>query len=300
MKTNIIKTAAFAVFLFSIVVTASDTVQPVKMTWLKASILGIVEGLTEYLPVSSTGHLILANSLMGLNAEGAEGEAANAYAICIQFGAIIAVLLLYRKRIASIISGILGKNPTGLHLGINTIIAFLPAVAAGLILEDTIKQFLFGLWPVAFAWLAGGILILIVSKRNKNKAGFALENLTWKGALLIGLIQCTAMWPGVSRSLATILGGMVAGLSLVAAVEFSFILGLITLSAATAWDALKYGEIITGTFGIINPVIGLFTAFLSAVIAVRFMVSWLSNHSLAVFGWYRIALAIAVGCALIF
>jgi undecaprenyl-diphosphatase len=291
--------AALIILLFSISVFSFETRSTGNMTWLKASVLGVVEGLTEYLPVSSTGHLILANALVGLKSEGEEGTAANAYAICIQFGAIIAVLFLYRKRILSIIAGLAGKSPSGLRLGVNTLIAFLPAVVAGLLLEDYIKQFLFGLWPVAAAWLAGGILILFISQKTKNAKGNQLELLTIKGALLIGVVQCAAMWPGVSRSLATILGGIAAGLSVGAAVEFSFVLGLVTLSAATAWDALKYGQTIIDTFGVINPAIGLAAAFVSAVIAVKFMVSWLTRHSLAVFGWYRIILAFAVGAAML-
>jgi undecaprenyl-diphosphatase len=311
MKTYLLPSKA-AVLLFCIFaihpLTAAGTKPPAKpeqpeMSWIQAIVLGLVEGLTEYLPVSSTGHLTLAGKIMGISDSNKNGiidkkkkEAADAYAICIQFGAIISVLLLYRKKFAAMAAGLTGKNPAGLKLAINTIAAFMPAAIIGLLFEDYIKRYLFGMWPVAFAWFAGGVVVVLMAKRIApgSEKGQGLDTLTLKGAFTIGLIQCIAMWPGVSRSLATILGGIGAGLSVGAAVEFSFVLGLVTLSAATLYDGLKYGDQIIATFGIVNPIIGLLVAGVSALAAIKWMVKYLAGHSLAVFGWYRIALAIIV------
>ncbi|MGC1478957.1 MAG: undecaprenyl-diphosphate phosphatase [Chthoniobacterales bacterium] len=270
------------------------------MEWWHAIVLGIVEGLTEYLPVSSTGHLILTQRALGIDSE----TAADAFAICIQFGAILAVLGIYFGRVRQMAEGALGRNPEGFRLGLNVVVAFLPAAFIGLLLEDQIKTYLFGgdawgLWPTIAAWFVGGIVILIVAwKRDQgpqNSAfGMTLTELAWKGALVIGLIQCLAMWPGVSRSLVTILGGLAVGLSLAAAVEFAFLLGLLTLTAATAYDGLKHGEEMLAEFGFVAILLGLVAAWASAFVAVKWMVDYLNRHSLAIFGYYRIALAIVV------
>jgi len=269
------------------------------MEWWQALILGVVEGLTEYLPVSSTGHLLLTQEWMSIPHD----EAANAYAICIQAGAILAVLGLYWRRVKQMILGVLGRDPAGRRLAINVITAFLPAVVAGLILEKPIKHFLFGeawgLWPVVVAWFVGGVAIIGVSRfrQQRGKAGqkgFGLDSLAWKQALIIGLVQCIAMWPGTSRSLVTIVGGILVGLSMASAVEFSFLLGVITLGAATAHDALGSGSIMLSSYGMGPLLIGLVAAFVSAVLAIRWMVSYLNRHGLDIFGYYRIALALVV------
>lgn len=274
------------------------------MDLVQAAILGIVEGITEYLPVSSTGHLLLTLKIMGIGQTPASKDAAEAYAICIQAGAIMAVAGLYFRRLKGMAEGLLGKNPEGLKLGINVITAFIPAVIAGLTLEKWIKKNLFGggdygLWPIVAAWLVGGLAILLIEWKRRNSSGKtapakSLAELTWKMALLIGTVQILAMWPGISRSLATIMGGLWVGLSLVTAVEFSFLLGLITLSAATALDALHYGGDILATYGWQAPLIGVVTAFISAALAVKWLVSYLQKHPLSLFGYYRIALALAV------
>jgi undecaprenyl-diphosphatase len=279
------------------------------MDLLQAAVLGIVEGVTEYLPVSSTGHLLLTMKLMNIGQTASSKDAADAYAICIQAGAILAVAGLYFRRLRGIAEGLIGKNPEGLRLGINVLTAFLPAVIAGLTLEKWIKKNLFGggemgLWPVVAAWLVGGVVILVIEWRRSKSNGRplstkSLSELTWKMALMIGTVQILAMWPGVSRSLATILGGLWAGLSLVAAVEFSFLLGLLTLSAATALDTLKYGGDILTTYGWQAPLIGLITAFVSAAVAVKWLVSYLQKHPLSLFGYYRIAIAMVVAGFLI-
>lgn len=277
------------------------------MDWWQAIILGLVEGLTEYLPVSSTGHLILAQRMMGIGG----GEAADAFAICIQAGAILAVLGLYRRRIFQMLSGLIWQGTGGLPLLRNLIVAFLPAMVFGLLLSSRIKEHLFGLWPIVAAWLVGGVAILVVAWKinGRNKAddgagsvasspmhrGFDMERLTWQLALVIGLAQCVAMWPGVSRSLVTIVAGVLVGMRLVAAVEFSFLLGVLTLGAATCYDGYKHGDVMLETYGALPLLLGFLFAFLSAVVAIKWMVTYLQSHGMQIFGWYRVALAVIVG-----
>ncbi len=266
----------------------------------QALVLGIVEGLTEYLPVSSTGHLLLTQRLLGIESS----PAADAFAICIQAGAILAVLGLYRARVAQMTLGVVGRDPVGQRLAFAIIAAFIPAAVLGLLLEKPIKLYLFGgdawgMWPIVAAWLVGGIAILVVSRLRRRRGGtpqtgLNLEHLTLRMALIVGFAQCIAMWPGVSRSLVTIVGGLLVGLSLPAAVEFSFLLGVVTLTAATAYDAFKHGGEMLATYGPTPLLIGFGAAWLSAVIAVKWMVSYLQSHGLEIFGWYRVVLAIAV------
>jgi len=268
------------------------------MDLLQALILGLVEGLTEYLPVSSTGHLLLAQRIMGI----ASSDAADAFAICIQAGAILAVLGLYRQRVGQMALGMLGRDPGGRRLALNILAAFIPAAVLGFILEKTIKKFLFGgnewgLWPVVAAWFVGGAAILAVSffkKRHADHKGLTLDALTVRMAVIVGVAQCLAMWPGVSRSLITIVGGLLVGLSLPAAVEFSFLLGALTLTAATAYDALKHGREMLDAFGPVSLAVGFLAAWVSAVLAVKWMVGYLNKHGMDIFGWYRVALAIVV------
>jgi undecaprenyl-diphosphatase len=271
----------------------------------QALILGLVEGLTEYLPVSSTGHLLLAQRLMGIDSS----TASDAFAICIQAGAILAVLGIYRQRVAQMVMGAVGRNEAGQRLLINLLSAFVPAAVLGLLLEKPIKKYLFGgdewgLWPVVAAWFAGGMAILVVSLARRRRGtspttGFDLEHLTVRMALIVGFAQCIAMWPGVSRSLITIVGGVLVGLSLPAAVELSFLLGVITLTAATAYDALKHGPEMLATYGATPLLIGFGAAWLSAVLAVKWMVGYLKSHGMEIFGWYRVALALVVAAWLL-
>lgn len=260
----------------------------------QAALLGLVEGVTEFLPVSSTGHLTVVQNLLGLLATPEEKEASDAFAICIQAGAIIAVFLVSFGRIRKMVNGIFGRDRDGLLLLGKIAVAFVPAAILGLFLESRIKQHLFGIWPVAAAWLVGGIFILAVLSRRRQKEGAPLESLGWESALLIGCAQAIALWPGVSRSLVTIAGGLFVGLSVSAAVEFSFLLGLVTLGAATAYEAVRRGHEIVQAFGWAAPAVGLVVAAISAFAAVRWMVEYLRTRSLAVFGWYRIAAAVAV------
>ncbi len=267
-----------------------------------AVILGLVEGATEYLPISSTGHLCLAQRLMGLGREKDEKGVADSYAICIQGGAILAVLGLYRRRFRQITSGLMGRDASGLRLSINLALAFAPAALAGLLAGSQIKSSLFHLVPIAVAWFTGGLAILGLSRHlqnNPSSSGLKLEDLSWRQSLIIGVAQCFALWPGISRSLVTIAGGVLAGVGLAAAVEFSFLLGLVTLTAATAYELLKDGPQIFATYGWVNPVIGLACAFFAAAISIKWMVSYLQHKGMEIFGYYRILLA-ALSASLIF
>lgn len=264
-----------------------------------AIILGLVEGLTEYLPVSSTGHLLLAEQVMGLRRDGLR-EAADAYAVCIQFGAVAAVLVLYWPRFLALVAGLVGRDKQGRQLLGRLVLAFVPAAVIGLVAADTIKTQLFGLWPVVAAWFAGGLVLLGVGRfvAQRGTAAGDLYDVTPRHALLIGCAQCMALWPGVSRSLVTLLAGMWVGLNLPAAIEFSFLLGVITLGAAAAHDAIEVGPLMVQNLGATSVVAGFLAATLAAAVSVRWMVGYLSRHGLALFGWYRIIVAVVVALLL--
>jgi len=273
----------------------------------QALLLGLIEGITEYLPVSSTGHLIVAQRFMQIGT-GSETDklAADAFAICVQGGAILAVLGLYYKHVLKMLKGVLGRDPEGLKLAIAVLVGFLPAAVLGLLLNDIIEEKLFGLWPVIFAWVAGGFAILwTVNYRRRNPPrgnGRDILKLAWQSALFIGLLQCVAMWPGTSRSLMTICGGLIVGLSVKAAVEYSFLLGVLTLTAATAKKAIWgidgagaayeawFGgsRLMWDTYGPIPLAAGILAATISAAFAVKWLVSYLQSHGLQIFGYYRI------------
>ncbi len=266
------------------------------MTILQSIILGLVEGLTEYLPVSSTGHLIITQYLLGLE----KSEALDAYSVCIQVGAILAVLNLYFFRVGQMWQGICGKNPVGLRLIRNLLLGFLPAMIIGLILAKPIKAFLFNAETVVVTWALGGIAILLFVRHQRRSgkgdghSGTELEDMSCKAALTVGFMQCIAMCPGTSRSLMTMLGGLIAGLSMAAAVEFSFLLGLVTLGAATVYDFTKFGADMVQEIGWGPMLVGTLVSWLSAIIAVKWMVNYLKKHGLSIFGWYRIAAAIVM------
>lgn len=264
------------------------------MDFWQAFLLGLVEGLTEYLPVSSTGHVLVAQRLLGIPAS----EAANAYAIAIQAGAIAAVLVLYRQRLLGMAQGLLGKNQDGARLALALAVAFLPAAVVGLLFDETIESYLFGPWPIVAAWAAGGLILLLFGARLRGRGGLPLEAIGPRVALLIGLAQCAALWPGVSRSLATILGALVMGLSMTAAVEFSFLLGLLTLGAATAYKTLQSGAAMLADFGALPLLTGFIAAWLSAMLAIRWMLDWLTQRGLGVFAWWRLGAATGVGALL--
>jgi undecaprenyl-diphosphatase len=280
------------------------------MTPAGAVVLGLVEGITEYLPVSSTGHLAVAQDLLDIGTgSDREKEAADAYAVVIQAGAILAVLILYWSRLVSLLNGLLGRDEDGRRILIGAVIAIAPIAVVGAVFESKIKDALFGPGPVVVAWAVGGAVLLWLTARGwwrdaDEPSGpdapgrtrrSPLEHITPRQAAIIGAAQVLALWPGTSRSLVTIVAGLAVGLTLAAAVEFSFLVGLATLTAATLVDGAKHGGDIVDVFGVANPVIGFVVAFVAAVVAVRWMVTYLQRHSLAVFGWYRLAAAAVVG-----
>lgn len=288
------------------------------MTVLDAIILGIVEGITEYLPISSTGHLILAAELLGLGDTTESKRAIDAFTIIIQGGAILAVLGLYFRRVMQMIRGLLGRDRLGRRLLINLFVAFLPAAMIGPFLDDWIEQHLFSTWPVIIALAFWGAIMLLVGPWQKKffhprdnpeddphdaHEFVDIEHLTWRRALIIGLLQCIAMWPGTSRSLMTILGGMLVGLRPKHAAEFSFLLGLPTLGGACVYKVGKIflrgeTEVFAALGGPVPIIVGIITATIAAALAVKWLVGYLSKHGVSIFGWYRIALA-AIFAALI-
>ncbi len=273
---------------------ADATAGGLSLSVLDAVILGLVEGVTEYLPISSTGHLLATNELLGLNETEEAERLLDAYAICIQAGAILAVLVVYKTRFQQMLDGLLGRSAEGRQVLLAVITAFVPTAVIAQFLFPVVRDRVFGVGPIAAAWIAGGVLILALTRIGYfGRPGKELGELTLQNAVVIGLMQTLAMWPGVSRSLITIIAGIVVGLSLRAAVEFSFLLGLVTLSAATAYAGLDDGADLVDTFGWTNPLIGLVVAFLSAVVAVRWMVAYLNTKGFDIFGWYRIAAGIA-------
>ena len=261
---------------------------------VSAVVLGLVEGLTEYLPVSSTGHLLVANDALGLGGTKESDDALDAYAICIQAGAILAVLVLYRRRVLQMVDGLLGRSAEGRTVLIAVLAAFVPTAVIGFAFKDLVRDKLFGVGPVAAAWLVGGVVILVLERQGfLRRPGAALGQVTIRQALAIGVFQAIALWPGTSRSLVTIIGAVAVGLSLEAAVEFSFLLGLVTLGAATVLTGASDGKLMLDTFGVVTPLIGLVVAFVAAVVSVRWMVTWLQQRSFDVFGWYRLAIGVA-------
>ena len=261
----------------------------------QAILLGIVEGITEFLPVSSTGHLLVVGHLIDFGT-GDSKTAGDTYAVAIQFGAILAVAFLYRARLFSMLRGLAGSDAQGRSSLIALVTAFIPAAVLGVLAGDAIKDALFGPVPVMIAWAVGGVVLLRWVPRGGTSE---LHELTVRMAFLIGIAQGIALWPGVSRSLVTLIAGLAVGLTLSAAIEFSFLLGLVTLSAATAFDLSKHGDELIDKFGVMTPMIGLVCAFITALIAVRWMVGYLNSKSLAIFGWYRLGAAAVCGVLLL-
>jgi undecaprenyl-diphosphatase len=266
-----------------------------ELTNVKAAVLGLVEGFTEFLPVSSTGHLLVAERILKVGQNKNTKEATDAYTVIIQLGAILAVLVVSWRRIQSIIMGLIGKSEEGRKLLIALVCAIVPTAIIGLALDKTAEKYLLKVPVVAAAWILGAIAIFLLQSRYKNAqaGGKALELLTPKNAVIIGLVQTIAVaLPGTSRSLVTILAAVVLGFSLSAAVEFSFLLGLATLSAAALLKIKTDGQLVLDTFGATAPLIGLVVAAISAGVAVKWMISYLNSHDLRLFGIYRIGAAV--------
>ena len=267
-----------------------------ELTVPKAIVLGVVEGITEYLPISSTGHLTVTEQLLDVGQTDATRDVTKSYTVIIQIGAIFAVIGLYWRRLVDMLRGIAGRSTTGRRMLLALTLAFIPAAAFGLVLGDTIQEQLFGSGPVAAAWIVGGIAILVFVRvfRRPPDAGIRLEEIGARQALIIGLAQVLALWPGVSRSLVTIVAALLVGLTLPAAVEFSFLLGLATLSAASLYEVGKHGSEVIDTFGWVSPIVGIVAAFVAAVIAIKWLVEYLKQHDLSIFGYYRIVVGVLV------
>jgi undecaprenyl-diphosphatase len=253
------------------------------MIW-KTVLIGIVEGLTEFLPVSSTGHIILAEQLLGF-----EGPPGKVFEIVIQLGAILAVCFLYHAKIRATVSGVLRRDRVSLRFATAVIVAFLPAAVVGVTLHKYIKALLDKPVVVAIALIVGGIVILLIEKLARRPRIKSLDDVDWKTALVIGVCQCLAMVPGVSRSAATIMGARVFRVDRATAAEFSFFLAIPTMLGATVYDLFKNWSTLNWSGGGVI-LLGLVVAFLSALVVVRSFVAFISRHGFGVFAWYRIAI----------
>ncbi|EIP97533.1 putative bacitracin resistance protein [Opitutaceae bacterium TAV1] len=308
---------------------ASDPATPARTEIVRASdppdaldaiVLGIVEGVTEYLPVSSTGHLVIANHFLDLEStvplydgEGQmlwakkpspkhpEGEpltikaAADAYAVIIQAGAIAAVGLIYWRRLLQIARGLFGNSPDGVRLLRNIVLACIPPGLAGLLLGDFIDSHLFSIRTVAWALVAGSVLMVAAEwwrKRQPRRiVEYTGEDLKAGQALFIGFAQCLALWPGMSRSMVTMVAGYFTGMRPARSAEFSFLAGFALLSAAALYKSWKAGPAVIEVFGWSNTLLGMLVATIAAVIAIKGFVGYLSRHGLGIFAIYRLALA---------
>ena len=254
---------------------------------VQALILGIVEGLTEFLPISSTGHQIIVADLLGFG-----GDRAMAFNIIIQLGAILAVVWEYRRKIFDVVLG-LPKQAEAQRFTVNLLIAFFPAVILGVAFADVIHAYLFNPITVAVALVVGGVIMLWAERRVHLVAVETVEQMTWKDALKVGCAQCLAMIPGTSRSGATIIGGLLFGLSRKAATEFSFFLAMPTMVGAAVYSGYKYRELFQpGDLPVFA--IGFVTSFIFAMIAVRALLKFIANHSYVTFAWYRILFGLLI------
>ncbi|MFT3683955.1 MAG: undecaprenyl-diphosphate phosphatase [Phycisphaerales bacterium] len=278
-------------------------------TW-QAVVLGLVEGITEYLPISSTGHLIVSASLMGLHDNDARAEAVKTFEIAIQGGAIAAVLGLYFPRFVQMLKGLLGKDDAGFALLVNIGIAFVPAAVVGLLLKDAIDKYLFNIPAVIIAFIIGGVFMIVIDRKLITPKRFAgpsgggkeITDLTPGDAVKIGLLQVLSLWPGTSRSMTTITGGAMCGLRPAAAAEFSFLLGMPTLLAATGYSLFKNIREAHKTgapnmfqqLGYAPVLVGALVAAVSAAVAVHWLVGFLNKRGLAPFGYYRLIAAVVL------
>lgn len=284
-------------------------------------VLGLVEGITEFLPISSTGHLVIANHALGLEANqpliDASGQplwykkpskkhpngepmtlklAADTYIVIIQVGAIAAVVFLYFGQLLGILKGLVGQNAAGIRLLRNIVLAFIPAGVVGFLIHDWIDEHLFSIQAVIIALVSGAVLMFAAEKwrRDQGTKNSRIEpsDLTAKQALGIGVMQCLALWPGTSRSMVTMVGGYFTGLSPAKAAEFSFLVGLPTLAGAAVLKGFSAGPAMIAVFGWPHVLLGGVVATVSAAIAVKFLVHYLTRHGLGVFAIYRILLAV--------
>lgn len=292
-----------------------------ELSAIDAVILGVVEGVTEFLPVSSTGHLIVANHFLGLDRDtplkGPKGEtlwhkkpsaknpqgepltlklAADTYTVVIQAGAIAAVALLYWNSLLSMLNGLLGRDPAGRKLLVSVLVAFVPAAGLGFLAHSWIEAHLFSIGGVICAQVAGAGLMFYAEawRRKRAAANPPPAEITPARAAVVGALQCVALWPGTSRSMMTIVGGYFTGLDPRRSAEFSFLLGFVTLTAASVYKGFRSGGAMIEVFGWGNVILGAVVAAVTAAICVRFLVHWLTRHGLALFAWYRLGLAAAL------
>ena len=258
---------------------------------IKAIIMGLVEGFTEFLPISSTGHLILTGSLLDFT-----GDKATVFKIVIQLGAVLAVVWEYRARVARVFAG-LASDPVQQRFARNVLAAFFPAALAGVLFNEVITKVLFYPTPVAIALIVGGIIILLVERHHRLHPAAArvetADDMTLLDALKVGFAQCFALIPGTSRSGSTIIGGMLFGLSRKAATEFSFFLAMPTMLGATVYSVYKERELLSAAdlplFGL-----GFLSAFIAGFLCVRWLLRYISTHGFTIFAWYRIVFGILV------
>ncbi|BFO04223.1 undecaprenyl-diphosphate phosphatase [Pseudomonas guariconensis] len=254
---------------------------------LQAIILGVVEGLTEFLPISSTGHQIIVADLIDFG-----GERAMAFNIIIQLGAILAVVWEFRRKIFDVVLG-LQSQPQARRFTANLLIAFFPAVVLGVLFADLIHEYLFNPVTVAAALVVGGVIMLWAERRDHRIEVDHVDDMRWSHALKIGLVQCLAMIPGTSRSGSTIIGGLLFGLSRKAATEFSFFLAMPTMVGAAVYSGYKYRDLFQpGDLPVFA--IGFVVSFIFAMIAVRGLLKFIANHSYAAFAWYRIVFGLLI------
>jgi len=253
---------------------------------LKAILLGLLEGMTEFLPVSSTGHLIIASDLLGFT-----GAYTNTFVIFIQLGSILGVVWLYRRKVTQVALTL--EQPASRRFALNLLIAFIPAAVIGLLFHEAIKTYLFNPLNVAGALIVGGILILLIERRARAPRIRSVDDIGPLDAFKVGLAQCCALYPGVSRSGATIMGGLLAGLSRTAATEFSFFLAIPTMFAATLYELWQSRDLLEAEDALILAA-GFVSAFLSAMLVVRLFLAYVARHDFSAFAWYRIGFGLVV------
>ena len=259
-----------------------------NLALLKALFLGLIEGLTEFLPISSTGHLILFGHLIDF-----KSDSGRVFEVVIQFGAILAVCWLYRQKIIALIRGFFSGEVHARRFAINVFVAFLPAVVIGVLAVDFIKQVLFSPLVVAFALIIGGLIIFAVEAREYKPKTIEATDISFKQSILVGFAQCVAMVPGTSRSGASMIGGMLLGLSRKAATEFSFFLAMPTMLGAATYDLFRNANVLTSD-NLVNISVGFMAAFVAALLVIKALVKFVEKHSLRVFAWYRIVLGILI------
>lgn len=265
------------------------------LTKEQAAVLGVIQGITEFLPVSSTGHMVLANEILFKDSYVVAHKAhVDNYMICIQIGTLLTLLLFYRKYVLRILKGWMGKDKLGFRLGLNVGIAFIPAGLLGFFCDGYIQEYFYAQNFIATSLWIGGIAIFLVEFYRKHHPARMddVYQLTLRSALIIGLFQVIALWPGFSRSLATIIGGIIVGFNLVQAINFSFLLGLLTSSVASGYKFLKSGTTLLDAIPWDTCLLGISIAFIVGISTIGIFLRYIKGNGLKIFGWYRILIGI--------